>query len=398
MANSFVMSARILPCVVRLLRNQTGIIQDCDIYLGPEWKKGDWNLQGSKWVRGKRQTLVQYEEQIRKSPTLMNSLGELSGQVLGCFCNNPVDCHGTVLIKLWKEKFPDYYCNPELAKTKYTVKTKKRKAPSSEKEPKLKVPKVLYRDQTTHPEGIRAEGSLHPWPITDHKYNAKTIYIDEAGMGCYAGPLHVGGVVLLPGFNLTGLHDSKLLKEHEREHRYEELIKCPHVICHVEVIDNNEIDELRLGEAWRVAIRRLSNRLYELALARGIKIEQILLDGNKMVSDTIVPVVPVTKGDRLYAGISAGSILAKTTRDRYMTDIAAQYPQFETIFKQGHGYRFNKEHDELMRQGIYTSLHRKSYNPLAAFLAKKIVIKRPHSPIARLDPGAPLVAIESRLS
>merc|ERR1711936_181701 len=45
-----------------------------------------------------------YENYVRKNPQLMNSLHELEGKQLGCWCK-PGLCHGDVLVKLYKEKY-----------------------------------------------------------------------------------------------------------------------------------------------------------------------------------------------------------------------------------------------------------------------------------------------------
>ena len=44
-----------------------------------------------------------YEEYIRESPVLLNSLSELVGKVLMCHCV-PLPCHGEVLLKLLRER------------------------------------------------------------------------------------------------------------------------------------------------------------------------------------------------------------------------------------------------------------------------------------------------------
>ena len=216
----------------------------------------------------------------------------------------------------------------------------------------------------------------------DHDWNSDTIWIDEAGMGCWAGPLHVGGTVILPGFNLQGLHDSKLLKEHERTLAYDTLINDPHIIWHVESVPNTIIDEMSLGQAWRYAIRKVITALKRKVEESHpeISLEKVVLDGNKTVLDTDVPVTPITKADRLYSGVSAASILAKVSRDRYMCKVAPQYPEYCEIFEKGHGYYHSAKHDELIRAGKYTDLHRKSYNPLKSLLSNGVKVVRPKAP------------------
>lgn len=275
-----------------------------------------------------------------------DSLQELDGKVLVCHCGKPAKkCHGNTLIKLWKERFV-------------------KKAKEKSKEPEAKRRKVLLRTQENRASGIRQ----FPWPAIDHEWNKDTIWIDEAGMGSWAGPLHVAGTILLPGFSVQGIHDSKLLTKAEREAIYEQLIADSHILYHVEVMSNTEIDQLRLGGAWREAIRRIIAKLSEYAREKGISINRVVLDGDKGVDHTAVPVTLTKKADRLFAGVGAASILAKVSRDAFMTSIASKYPEFEEIFAHGAGYRHSEKHKHLFEQGKYTDLHRKSFNPLRTIL------------------------------
>jgi len=91
----------------------------------PEWKSKDRSLYvgrnmsfyvdgatGSKWQNPyplKKYTLDEslnlYEKHIRSNEELFNSLHELKDKELGCWCK-PNRCHGDILIKLLKERFP----------------------------------------------------------------------------------------------------------------------------------------------------------------------------------------------------------------------------------------------------------------------------------------------------
>jgi hypothetical protein len=108
-----------IPTVVRI-RKQAGVtVSGCDVYIGYPVRIGGWNLDYTKWsspyglsAYGKanpdRRDAIRlnaiYEEHIRSSPELMDSLHELAGKRLGCWCS-PAPCHGDVLVKLFKEKF-----------------------------------------------------------------------------------------------------------------------------------------------------------------------------------------------------------------------------------------------------------------------------------------------------
>lgn len=351
--------SQVLPCVVKLRREGEKLIQDCDVYIGNSWSRNGWNLSGSKWSPGMGTDLV--------------DISELDGKVLGCWCDSLENCHGKIFIQMFKEKYPDCKENPDLWKTQYfpdgkpkKTKAKKRKGETLKRPEKKKMRKSI-RNQETNPDGIKYSGAIHPWPTVPLDYPEGTIYIDEAGMGCFAGPLHVAGVILLKGFNILGLHDSKLLKDHEREAAYKALLASDKLIYHIEKMPNDEIDRLKLGGAWKQAIRNVISTLNQK-----MSCSQVILDGNKTVDNTEVPITPVIKADRLITGVSAASILAKVSRDDYMKNIADQYPlEFRDIFIKGKGYRYNKSHDELIKKGIYTNLHRKSYNPLRTVLAEK---------------------------
>lgn len=99
--------------VARIQRKGGVVVQDCDVYIGRECKRGGWNLDQSKWHNpfpaskyGLDLCLELYERYVRSHSELMESLHELDGKVLGCWCkDNPDDkCHGDVLLKLRAEQ------------------------------------------------------------------------------------------------------------------------------------------------------------------------------------------------------------------------------------------------------------------------------------------------------
>ncbi|MEG2036386.1 MAG: ribonuclease HII, partial [Ruthenibacterium sp.] len=52
-----------------------------------------------------------------------------------------------------------------------------------------------------------------------------------------------------------------------------------------------------------------------------------LIDGNRC-PETAVQTLAVVKGDANSASIAAASILAKVSRDRYMTELSEKFPQY----------------------------------------------------------------------
>ncbi len=63
-----------------------------------------WRNPFSAKKYGREMCIQKFEEYIRSTPDLMDSLHELSGKNLGCWCK-PESCHGDVLVKLFNEKF-----------------------------------------------------------------------------------------------------------------------------------------------------------------------------------------------------------------------------------------------------------------------------------------------------
>ena len=79
------------------------------LYIGRRMTMGGWNLSASKWENpypvkkyGIEQSLYLYEQHIRNTPYLIDSLHELAYHKLGCWCA-PEPCHGNVLQKLYAE-------------------------------------------------------------------------------------------------------------------------------------------------------------------------------------------------------------------------------------------------------------------------------------------------------
>ena len=66
----------------------------------------------SKWKNpfrlkdyNQKDSLFLYTYKVRNNMLLMNSLPEIGGIILGCFCPLGVECHGQVLISLFREKY-----------------------------------------------------------------------------------------------------------------------------------------------------------------------------------------------------------------------------------------------------------------------------------------------------
>jgi ribonuclease HII len=174
---------------------------------------------------------------------------------------------------------------------------------------------------------------------------------DEAGRGCFAGPVFAAAVVLPTDFFHPLLNDSKQLTA---DIRYElrTYIQTHAIDYAVEQVGNEEIDEINILKA--------SFKAMHLAIEKLKKRPQLLLiDGHMFYKYKRVPHRCVIRGDGIYASIAAASILAKTYRDDHMRQLHYEYPYYGWFNNKGYG---TAEH----RKGIETHglcpHHRKSFN------------------------------------
>ena len=176
---------------------------------------------------------------------------------------------------------------------------------------------------------------------------------DEAGAGPLAGPVYAAAVILPFGVELPGLNDSKKLTEKKREALFP-VIREQAVAWAVARVEATEIDETDILSARMKAMQLAIDRLTPAP-------DFALLDGNRDHGRSAAVTTPhrmIVKGDSLSASIAAASILAKVSRDRYMKEIAAQYPQYEFDRHKGYG---TKRHYELLRQYGPSPIHRRTF-------------------------------------
>ena len=143
--------------------------------------------------------------------------------------------------------------------------------------------------------------------------------VDEAGRGPLAGPVCAATVILPRGCEIPGLNDSKKLTEKKREELYDRIIDSA-VSYGIAFGTIEEIEALNILGATFLAMNRAIAKLDPQP-------ELALIDGNRNAG-ILVNSRCIVKGDASCADIAAASILAKVTRDRYMLELASQYPQY----------------------------------------------------------------------
>jgi ribonuclease HII len=153
--------------------------------------------------------------------------------------------------------------------------------------------------------------------------------VDEAGRGACAGPLVAAAVILPEGRRgeVPGLADSKLLTPLARARCYDQVVRRA-LAWSVVVVEPEECDRIGMHVANVEALRRALARL-------DVRPSYVLTDGFP-VDGLEVPGLAVWKGDRVAACIAAASVIAKVTRDRIMTDLDADYPEYDFATHKGY--------------------------------------------------------------
>lgn len=175
---------------------------------------------------------------------------------------------------------------------------------------------------------------------------------DEAGRGPWAGPVSAAFVVLPENVRIAGLDDSKKLSRKVRRQLYEE-IKQQAVAYGIGFATPEEIDSHNILEATRLAFSRAFTDL-------SVKPDYVLLDYIKLPWLQL-PHQAFAKGESVSASVAAASILAKETRDLYMENIAAAYPDYG--FEQHMGYG-TKKHQQALEELGPCKIHRLSFKPV----------------------------------
>jgi ribonuclease HII len=172
---------------------------------------------------------------------------------------------------------------------------------------------------------------------------------DEAGAGPLAGAVYAAAVILPAGLVIEGLNDSKQVSPKKRDALFE-VIRAEAVAWAVALADEREIDALNILNARLLAMDRAIRMLSPVP-------EYALIDGNRSRGISVTNEA-VVGGDARSASIAAASILAKVSRDRYMEEMGALYPQYE--FERHKGYP-TKRHYELLRQYGPCPIHRRTF-------------------------------------
>jgi len=183
---------------------------------------------------------------------------------------------------------------------------------------------------------------MNLWEFEQEQWTGGVEYVcgvDEAGAGPLAGPVYAAAVILPREIEIPGLNDSKKLTEKKREALFE--IICREAVAYsVARVEAAEIDEMDILNARMLAMQRAIDGLT-------VKLDLALIDGNRDHGSRYAvetPHLTIIKGDGKSASIAAASILAKVSRDRYVSgELNEAYPQYQFAKHKGYGTKLHYE-------------------------------------------------------
>ena len=180
--------------------------------------------------------------------------------------------------------------------------------------------------------------------------------VDEAGRGPLMGPVVAAAVILDDLKPIKGLADSKKLTALQRGRLYDEIL-AKALCCSVAMATVEEINELNILQAAMLAMKRAVDGLR-------LKPNKVLVDGNRLPVLNILAEA-IVKGDTKIPAISAASILAKVTRDRWCAEYDLAFPQYGFAGHKGYG---TAAHLLALRMHGACPQHRRTFAPVAAVL------------------------------
>ena len=176
--------------------------------------------------------------------------------------------------------------------------------------------------------------------------------VDEVGRGNLIGPVYAAAVILNKSINKKDLKDSKKISKNQRE-RFFKIIK-KNSIWSIGIASIEEIEKLNILNASLLAMKRAIKKLKK-------KPSLVLIDGNKLPKLQNYNLKYIIKGDQKIPSISAASIIAKVSRDRFITKLSKKFKKYAWENNFGYG---TKEHLNALKKFGPTKYHRKNFSPI----------------------------------
>ena len=180
--------------------------------------------------------------------------------------------------------------------------------------------------------------------------------VDEVGRGSLIGPVYAAAVILNKSINKKDLKDSKSLSKNKREKLFIYIKKnSTWAIGQASV---KEIEKMNILHASLLAMKRAIIKLKK-------KPNLVLIDGNKLPNLKNYNLKYVIKGDQKIPSISAASIIAKVTRDKFITKLSKKFKNYSWETNFGYG---TKKHLKALKKFGITKHHRKTFLPISNYL------------------------------
>lgn len=173
--------------------------------------------------------------------------------------------------------------------------------------------------------------------------------VDEAGRGPLAGPVVAAAVIFPKDCIIDGVNDSKKLSAKRRDLLFDQ-IHAQALAVGVGLVDHAEIDRINILQATMLAMK---NALEQLSMSP----DYVLVDGNYFTHKAY-QFKTIIEGDAKSFTIAAASIIAKVTRDRFMLELDAHYPEYGFAKHKGYG---TKQHIDAIRQYGLCEIHRRTF-------------------------------------
>ena len=176
--------------------------------------------------------------------------------------------------------------------------------------------------------------------------------VDEVGRGSLIGPVYAAAVILHNSIDKKLLKDSKSISKRKRESLFRYIKK--NSIYSIGRASTKEIEKLNILNASLLAMKRAIKKLKK-------KPYLVLIDGNKLPNLKNYNLKYIIKGDQKIPSISAASIVAKVTRDRFITRLSKKFKNYYWNTNFGYG---TKQHLKALKKFGITKHHRKTFSPI----------------------------------
>jgi len=176
--------------------------------------------------------------------------------------------------------------------------------------------------------------------------------VDEVGRGSLIGPVYAAAVILNKSINKKLLKDSKSLSKDKREEVFSYIKK--NSIWALGQASVKEIEKINILHASLLAMKRAIKNLKK-------KPNLVLIDGNKLPDLKNYNLKYVIKGDQKIPSISAASIVAKVSRDKFITTLSKKFKNYGWETNYGYG---TKKHLSALKKLGATRHHRKTFAPI----------------------------------